>query len=170
MKKIISFFLAVLTAIGCYTKNINKSQPPENNIEFPEDLDFMLIYTRHERSKDTNGSSEKFTLKNKTLYFEDKHWGFKSENYPVKKKSVEISDEDSVYIYDFSEKHKFYRNYEKFIKVKKKRSFTTFKYEARIITDKKIFNISVQSNDLFPDNKVYQNLDDLFYFFKRIIN
>jgi len=111
-----------------------------------QNLEITLTYKRQERSKDSNGSREIYSIKDNKMIYEDEHWGFKSDNIPVQKKSQNLTEEDIIGIYTYLHENSLLKNINK--KIKQPRvPYVIYNYELKIVTEKGFFLIIVQGSN-----------------------
>jgi len=127
-----------------------------------ENADIQLIYTRHERSKDSNGTVITITIKDNTLYYHKQNWGFKAIK-KVTNKKTKIDDDFLHTINDFIVNKLPTEEYINNIKTKKRFAFTTFKYELSVKSTEKIYKVEISTNDCKTKDKYYLTLNVLFF-------
>lgn len=154
------FFLSL--TISCISKK-------NNLMEVDENFDILLIYSRKEQSKDSNGTDIRISLTDKTLRYRESHWGFKASN-KITKKKCEIDEAFLLHINNFTDNYLPQKDYSKEIRTDKQRSFTIFKYELFINKNGKEYKIDINTNDYLTENKNYTNLDKLLSELKSEIN
>ncbi len=153
---ILSLFF--ITLISCNSINDTKRK---NMIEsfITKDYDIKLIYSRSEKSKDSNGTEVIIILKDSTLFYNERHWGFKASN-KVTNKNTFVDNEFIIYLNNFIKNEFPTKSYQKDIRTKKRFAFTTFKYKLFI---KNKYTVEVSTNDLQTDNEYYNKFEKLYY-------
>lgn len=151
----------MILLLSCSNDNTNSNSVTEEEIRLDDNHDVLIIYTRREQSKDSNGTEIKIGLTKKKLNYYEKHWGFKASN-KVTKKTIKIDDEFLDYIYNFIENKLPDENFNKEIKIKEKRAFTTFRYELYINKTVKKYKIDISSDDIRTEDPDFNNLEHLF--------
>lgn len=158
-KPLILIILPIIIFMACAG---NKSKNTTmNNIITEEKNDILIVYTRQERSKDSNGTEIRIGLKNNTLTYHEHHWGFKAIK-KVTEKKTKIDAEFLAYINTFISENLPNKNYEDNIEPNKKRAFNTFRYELFINKEGKQYKIDISTKNQNTDNKYYNNLETLF--------
>jgi len=134
-----------------------------------KNADIQLIYTRNERSKDSNGTEIIISLKDNKLDYYKRNWGFKAIK-KITNENINIDNTFLTFINNFIT-YKFpTKNYSKEIRTKKRFSFTTFKYELFVNNGKGRYKIEISSNDLKTNNEYYNSLDYLFVKLQNLFN
>jgi len=111
-----------------------------------QNLEITLTYKRQERSKDSNGSKEIYVIRDNKVIFEDEHWGFKSKNIPVIKKTQNLTEEDTTEIYNYLHENSLLKNINK--KIKQPRvPYVIYDYKLQIVTEKDSYLITVQDSN-----------------------
>lgn len=140
-----------------------------NKFENVDDYDLMVVKTRREKSKDSNGLETTIILHENNLKLTKRNWGFKADKQ-IKEISKEIDDKTKQEFQDFLEKNKMFRNYKKSIISRKKHSHTTYQIDLSIKKNSKKFMISTETNDSDTNNKYYKNSELFFTMLKIEIN
>lgn len=156
----ILIILPIILFMACGS-NKSKELTPMNNEITEEKYDILIVYTRQERSKDSNGTEIRIGLKDNTLTYHEHHWGFKAIK-KVTEKKIKIDDEFLAHINTFISENLPNKNYEDNIEPNKKRAFNTFRYELFINKEGKQYKIDISTKNQNTDNKYYNNLETLF--------
>ncbi len=150
----------IFLTLSCGSFNNNKNTSMKTDMQI-ENADIQLIYTRDERSKDSNGTEIIISLKDNTLYYHKRNWGFKAIK-KVTNKKIKIDDKFLNFVNDFITNKLPTKDYSKDIKTKKRFAFTTFKYVLSVNNVEKKYKVEISTNDRETDNEYYNNLDELF--------
>lgn len=163
MKKTLTIIILpiLFIFISCTSNQTENTTTMDQEIKTNENYDLLIIYTRREQSKDSNGTEIKISLKDKTLSYHERHWGFKASS-KITKKKTKIDDEFLDYINNFTESELPDKTYNKEIKTKEKFAFTTFRYELFINKDENKYKIDISSNDIKTEDQYFNNLETLF--------
>ena len=163
MKKTLTIILLpiIFLFISCASNQTEDTTTMDQIIETDENYDLLIIYTRREQSKDSNGTEIKINLKDNTLIYHEKHWGFKASN-KITKKKTKIDDEFLDYINKFTKNNFPDKAYTKEIKTKERFAFTTFRYELFVKKVEKEYKIDISSNDHTTEDQYFNNLETLF--------
>ena len=163
MKKTLTIIIlpVIFLFISCASNQTENTSTMNQEIEADENYDLLIIYTRREQSKDSNGTEIKISLKDKTLSYHERHWGFKASN-KVTKKKTKIDDVFLDYINNFLESDLPNKTYSKEIKTKERFAFTTFRYELFINKDENKYKIDISSNDIRTEDQYFNNLEKIF--------
>lgn len=129
-------------------------------------FELSVIYKSEERSKDSNGANKIFTLTGKKLLYTESYWGFKSEKMKSLQRSAKLSEKDHKAIVSFISENKFNSNHQETITIDKRFSFTTFTYIIECKTSENTSTYQIQSNDLNPNHKSWDQAEELFYLLK----
>lgn len=152
--------LSLILILSCAGNKSDNTSNMNNNIT-EEKYDILIVYTRQERSKDSNGTEKKISLKDNTLNYYERHWGFKASDKITKKKS-KIDDAFLAYINNFINDNLPDKNYKEEIEPNRERAFNTFSYVLFVNNKNKPFKIDIRTKNIETENKYYNNLETLF--------
>ena len=173
---ILAAILSVLTifSVGYFQKRKNKMKKLKEIISNADKYDLIISRTRQERSKDSNGTEIVIKIKDNTLYYTERNWGFKARTGVIEKEII-LDIADIKYIHDFIKENKLNKNYKKEIKIKKKHSFMTYTYDVTLKFDDEYYKIYIVSNtenmksSFMPEghkNKFFGKIQELYSFLK----
>jgi len=154
--------LPIIILISTCIANKSTNRVSMNNEILNKEYDILIIYTRQERSKDSNGTEIKIGLKKNILFYYERHWGFKASPEIIKKET-KTDDEFIIHINNFIAENLSKKNYSKEIGTKKKRAFNTFRYQLSVNKLNKRYKIDVSTKDTQTENKYYKSLEILFF-------
>lgn len=132
-------------------------------------FELRVTYRSEERSKDSNGATKTFTLTGEKLLYTESYWGFKSEKMKSLITSVKLTDKDHKAIFSSISENEFNNNHQEIITIDKRFSFTTFTYVIECRTSENKSTYQIQSNDLNPNHKSWDQVKGLFYLLKKIL-
>ena len=131
-------------------------------------FELSVTYKSEERSKDSNGANKIFKLTGKKLLYTESYWGFKSEKMKSLQRSAKLSEKDHKAIFSFISENKLNCNHQEAITIDKRFSFTTFTYIIECRTSENTSTYQLQSNDLNPNHKSWDQAKGLFNLLKNI--
>lgn len=126
-----------------------------------EKYDVLIVYSRKEQSKDSNGTEIRISLNDKTLRYRESHWGFKAIN-KITKRKCKIDEAFLLQINSYIDNHLPQEEYTEEIRTEKQRTFTIFKYELFINRNEEEYKIDINTNDQTTKNIYFTKLGDLF--------
>ena len=156
----ILIILPIILFMAC-AGNKSKNSTTMNNDITEEIYDILIVYTRHERSKDSNGTEIKIGLKNNILTYHEHHWGFKAIK-KVTEKKIKIDDSFLNYINTFIENNLPDTSYTKEIEPNRERAFNTFRYVLDINKPDNTYKVDISTKNQNTDDNYYNNLESLF--------
>ena len=156
----ILIILPIILFMAC-AGNKSKNSTTMNNEITEEKYDILIVYTRHERSKDSNGTEIRIGLKDNTLTYHEHHWGFKAIK-KVTEKKIEIDDEFLAQINTFISENLPNKNFTEEIEPNKERAFNTFRYVLEINKQDESYIIDISTKNQNTKNINYNNLESLF--------
>ena len=132
-------------------------------------FDVKVSYKRKEHSKDSNGSDRIFTLVDKQLFYDERFWGFKSENRKVTTWNLELTDEMRNELFSFISDNQLNTAYEERIQIDKPFLKNVYTYIIEVNTRKTSTIYQIQTNDRDTDNTSWNRSKKLFGFLKNLI-
>lgn len=160
-KQLIYLVLSILLlSVSCSNNNLPNTETMNHEMT-AENYDILIIYSREEHSKDSNGTEIKIGLKDNTLTYHERHWGFKAIK-KVTEKKIKIDDVFLNHINEFIKNNLPNKNYKKEIEIDRKRAFNTFRYELFVNDGERQYNNNISTKNQNTDNEYYNNLESLF--------
>lgn len=133
-----------------------------------DSFELSVTYKSEERSKDSNGANKIFKLTGEKLLYTESYWGFKSEKMKSLQSSTKLSEKDHKAIFSFISESKLNCNHQKAITIDKRFSFTTYTYIIECKSSENTTTYQIQSNDLNPNHKSWDQVKGLFNLLKNI--
>lgn len=129
-------------------------------------FELKVTFKSEECSKDSNGANKIFTLTGEELHYTESYWGFRSEKMKEVQRSAKLSKKDHKAIFSFISENEFNNNHQEVIRIDKRFSFTTFTYIIECKTSENTSTYQIQSNDLNPNQKSWDQVEELFNLLK----